>query len=138
MRMRIAAGLLLVSTSAMAAGSSVGYEDGGSYYTYKSVVQQYNASGELFRIDGICQAACTLFLAIRNVCIGPNARLMFRAASENRRRQEQYTRLALEHYNPSLRSYLIGQRVMDQWEKFHTVTGGDLVSRFGYRKCPPP
>jgi len=26
---------------------------------------------------------------------------------------------------------------MDQWEKFHTVTGGDLVSRFGYRKCPP-
>src|SRR5690349_4678879 len=85
MRMHIAAGLLLVSTSAMAApGSSVGYEDGGSYYTYKSVVQQYNASGELFRIDGICQAACTLFLAIRNVCIGPNARLMFRAASENR------------------------------------------------------
>ena len=139
MRMRIAAGLLFVSTSAMAApGSSVGYEDGGSYYTYKSVVQQYNASGELFRIDGICQAACTIFLAIKNVCIGPNARLMFRAASENRRRHEGYTRLALEHYNPSLRSYLIGQRVMDQWEKFHSVTGGDLVSRFGYRKCPPP
>ena len=139
MRMCIAAGLVLASTAAMAApGSSVGYEDGGSYYTYKSVVQQYNASGELFRIDGICQAACTLFLAIKNVCIGPNARLMFRAASENRRRHEQYTRLALEHYSPSLRSYLIGQRVMDQWEKFHSVTGGDLVSRFGYRKCPPP
>jgi len=135
--MRIAAGLLLVSTSAMAAGSSVGYEDGTYYYAYKSIVQQYNASGELFRIDGVCQAACTLFLAIRNVCIGPNARLMFRAASENRRRHEHYTRLALEHYNSSLRSYLIGQRVMDQWEKFHTVYGGDLVVRFGYRRCPP-
>jgi hypothetical protein len=138
MRMRIAAGLLLVSTAAMAApGSSVGYEDGGSYYTYQSVVQQYNASGELFRIDGVCQAACTMFLAIRNVCIGPNARLMFRAASENRRRHEGHTRLALAHYNASLRSYLIEQRVMDQWEKYHTVYGGDLVSRFGYRKCPP-
>ena len=137
MRMRIAAGLVLASTSAMGAGSSVGYETGGSYYRFAALVQQYNGTGELFRIDGECQAACTMFLAIRNVCIGPNARLLFRAASENRRRHDEHTRLALGHYNSSLRSYLIGQRVMDQWEKFHTVYGGDLVSRFGYRKCPP-
>jgi hypothetical protein len=136
MRMRIAAGLVLASTSVMAAGSSVGYETGGSYYRFASLVQQYNGSGELFRIDGVCQSACTLFLAIRNVCIGPNARLLFRAAVENRRRHEQFTRLSLAHYNASLRSYLIGQRAMDQWENFHTVYGGDLVSRFGYRKCP--
>jgi hypothetical protein len=134
--MRIAAGLVLASTSAMAAGSSVGYELGGSYYRFASLVQQYNGSGELFRIDGVCQSACTLFLAIRNVCIGPNARLLFRAAVENRRRSEHLTRLSLEHYNASLRSYLIGQRAMDEWEKFHTVYGGDLISRFGYRKCP--
>ena len=67
MRMRIAAGLLLASTSAMAAGSSVGYETGGSYYRFAALVQQYNGTGELFRIDGVCEAACTMFLAIRNV-----------------------------------------------------------------------
>jgi hypothetical protein len=134
--MRIAAGLVLASTSAMAApGSSVGYES-GHYSRVDAVVHQYNQSGELFRIDGVCQSACTLFLAIRNVCIGPNARLLFRAAVENRRRHEHFTRLSLERYNSSLRSYLIGQRAMDHWEKFHTVYGGDLVSRFGYRKCP--
>jgi len=129
--------LALLLGPAIAAGSSEGHGRGGLFIYFDPIVAQYNQSGEEFRITGHCRSACTLFLAIKNVCIGPNARLMFRAASENRRRHDEHTRLALGHYNSSLRSYLIGQRVMDQWEKFHTVYGGDLVTRFGYRKCPP-
>src|SRR5689334_25090010 len=46
---------------------------------FDALVAQYNASGEQFRIDRHCQSACTLFLAIRNVCITPSARLLFHA-----------------------------------------------------------
>lgn len=34
---------------------------------FQSVIGQYNASGERFRIDSHCQSACTMFLSIRNV-----------------------------------------------------------------------
>ena len=46
---------------------------------FEAVAQQYNASGERFRIDGHCQSACTIFLSIRNVCIVPGATLLFHA-----------------------------------------------------------
>ena len=74
MRTLIAAALLLSSTAAIA-GNNAGYEMGGRYARFDPVVSQYNQSGELFRIEGHCQSACTLFLGIRNVCIGPGASL---------------------------------------------------------------
>jgi hypothetical protein len=44
----IAAMLLLVSTSAIAAGTTAGFEMGGRYGRFDPVVGQYNQSGELF------------------------------------------------------------------------------------------
>ncbi|MGB0085066.1 MAG: hypothetical protein WBP94_06800 [Rhodomicrobiaceae bacterium] len=64
MKMLISAILLLVATPALAAGSSAGYGMGGQFSRFDPVVAQYNASGELFRIEGHCQSSCTLFLAI--------------------------------------------------------------------------
>ena len=137
MKMRIAAGLLLVSTSALAAGSSVGYENGGPYARFEPVVQQYNQSGELFRIDGHCQSACTLFLAIRSVCISPGASLLFHAAHDNHRvRSEHFVKLFLQHYNAKLRSFLLAQHALDEVEKFYTISGSDMIRKFGYRQCP--
>ena len=46
---------------------------------FLNVIQQYNASGERFRIDSHCQSACTMFLSIRNVCVTPGATLLFHA-----------------------------------------------------------
>ncbi len=70
--------LLLLSTPAMA-GTSAGYGMGGRFARFDPVVSQYNRSGELFRIEGHCQSACTLFLAIRNVCVERSATLLFHA-----------------------------------------------------------
>ena len=56
---------VLLPAGAFAAGSSVGYEQRGPYARLEPVVQRYNKSGELFRVDGHCQSACTLFLGIR-------------------------------------------------------------------------
>jgi hypothetical protein len=77
--------LALLSSSAMAAGSSQGYGMGGQFARFDPVVAEYNRSGELFRIEGHCQSACTLFLGIRNVCIEPSAQLLFHAGHDRQR-----------------------------------------------------
>src|SRR3984885_9490318 len=71
---------------ALAAGSSVPYGGGGPMAKFDAIIGQYNTSGELFRIEGHCQSSCTMFLAIRNVCVDPNANLLFHAALSVRER----------------------------------------------------
>ncbi|MFX6838593.1 hypothetical protein ABTH46_19855, partial [Acinetobacter baumannii] len=46
-----------------------GARDAYAFGQFLNVIQQYNASGERFRIDSHCQSACTMFLSIRNVCV---------------------------------------------------------------------
>lgn len=129
--------LALTPTAAFAAGSSAGYEYGGAYARYEPIIEQYNRSGELFRIDGRCQSACTLFLGIRNVCVGSGASFLFHAAHDvHRVRNEYYVRMFLDHYNERLRSFLIANHAMDQVEKFYPISGTDMVRRFGYPPCP--
>jgi hypothetical protein len=136
MRARIAAALLLVSTSAMAAGSSAGYGDRPPLIAIDPVVNQYNASGAPFRIEGHCYVACTLFLSIRNVCIHPSARLYFHAGPDRQHRiPPEIVHRLMGAYNDSLRSYLRSSRAWDKHE-FTVLWGSDLVGRFGYRRCP--
>ena len=136
MKLRIAAAALLVSSSAMAAGSSSSYGNGGWFAEFDPVVHQYNASGELFRIEGHCQSACTLFLGIRNVCIDPGASLLFHAGHDHQHRiTAQATSHLMSAYNGPLRGYLKTSHAMETLE-FTTISGSDMIGRFGYRKCP--
>ena len=73
--------LLLFAPAAMA-GTSHGYGNGGRFALYDPIVAAHNRSGELFRIEGHCQSACTLFLGIRNVCVERNARLLLHAGND--------------------------------------------------------
>jgi hypothetical protein len=127
---------LLIASPAMATGSSVPYAMGGNFSRFDPVVAQYNASGELFRIEGHCQSACTLFLAIHNVCIDPNATLLFHAG-HNRQREvnASFTNHMLAAYNGPLRDYVSSHHYMDTLE-FHAISGRDMIGRFGYRACP--
>jgi hypothetical protein len=128
---------VLASTSAMAAGSSAGSEYGGPYARFEPVVAQYNQSGELFRIDGHCQSSCTLFLGIHNVCIGPGASFLFHASHDNHRvKSEYYINQFLQHYNARLRGFLLAHHALDEVEKFYTISGRDMINKFGYRQCP--
>ena len=110
MKNLIAAILVLASSSAMAAGSSAGYGMDGQFVRFDPVVAQFNRSGELFRIEGHCQSACTLFLAIKNVCIEPGAQLLFHAGHD---RERNVTAKATNHllaaYKPTLREYLVSK-----------------------------
>jgi len=89
----IAAALLLFSTSAIA-GTSAGYGMGGQFASFDPVLSQHNQSGELFRIEGHCQSACTLFPGIRNVCVDRNATLLFHAGHD---RNKNITASATNH-----------------------------------------
>jgi hypothetical protein len=135
-RNTVTAVLLLFSTSAMAAGTTAGFEMGGRYGRFDPVVSQYNQSGELFRIDGHCQSSCTLFLGIRNVCIGRNATLLFHSAHDrSQNASPSLTTHMLDAYNASLRGYVTAHHFMDTLE-FHAISGGDMIRKFGYRECP--
>ena len=108
----------------------------GEMGNFDAVVNQYNASGERFRIDSHCQSACTIFLSIRNVCITPGATLLFHAGGDRRagRISAWATQHMLAAYNPALRQYVTENHFMDTFE-FHAISGRDIVRRFGYPAC---
>ena len=129
--------LVLLSTSipVLAVGSSQPYGKGGWFAQFDPIVQQYNQSGEQFRIEGHCQSSCTLFLGIRNVCIVRSARLLFHAGHDRSRNiSASATNHLMSAYNGKLRAYLVANHVMETLA-FHTISGSDMISRFGYREC---
>jgi hypothetical protein len=109
----------------------------GEMPRFDAVVQQYNASGERFRIDSHCQSACTIFLSIRNVCITPDATLLFHSGGDMRRNipSARSTQHMLAAYNPALRQYVLDNHFMDTFA-FHAIPGSEMISRFGYTACP--
>ena len=128
------AGALMLSASAFA-GSSAGYGRGGQFERFDPVVSRYNQTGELFRIEGHCQSACTLFLGIRNVCVDPAARLLFHAGHDrNDNIHAESTEHMMRAYTAPLRDYLVANRAMETLE-FHTISGRDVIEKFGYRAC---
>ena len=115
------------------------YRLGGKMAAFDPVVSQYNQTGELFRISGHCQSACTIFLGIRNVCVEPGAVLLFHAghpAGDDNKMSADATKHMLSAYNSSLRAYLLEHHVMDTLTLV-PISGTDLIKKFGYRECPP-
>jgi hypothetical protein len=122
-----------VSALHMGTGAPSAY----AFAQFQSVVAQYNASGERFRIESHCQSACTMFLAIRNVCITPGATLLFHAGGSMRTGvvSPSYTQAMLSTYNSALRDYVTANHFMETFA-FHPISGRDMIRRFGYRACP--
>ena len=132
--MRIWSGVVLVAvaaclTPAARAADSAPNARGGSTKKFGEDVQRYNQSGERFRITGHCQSACTMFLAVSNVCVEPGARLLFHAGNN-----DVATARMLKSYNGRLRRYLTTNKVMET-PVFTTISGRDIIRRFGYRAC---
>lgn len=126
--MLVALGLIL-AVPALAQDSRP-YSMGGITREFAPKVREADRSGKLFRISGHCQSACTMFLAVRNVCIETSARLLFHAG-----RTARGTRDMINSYNSRLRAYLVANGIMER-SAFHTISGRDMIARFGYRRCP--
>jgi hypothetical protein len=115
--------------SVRALGMGRGAPNAAEFARYDAVVAQYNASGERFRIDQNCRSACTMFLGIRNVCVSPGATLSFHAGHT-----AVYTQRMLSTYNSALRQYVTENHFLDT-SAFHSISGRELISRFGYKGC---
>jgi hypothetical protein len=129
--------LLASAGPAFAVGSSLPYGGGGPIGA-DNIIRQYNQSGQPFRIEGRCQSSCTMLLAIKSVCVDPNATLLFHAALfPNERGQKpppaRQARM-LNSYNAKLRNYLVKNGYVDTFE-FHAISGRDIIQTFGYRAC---
>jgi hypothetical protein len=129
---RVVLAVILAATviSPASAGSSTRWGMGGKTRDFAEDVAKADQSGELFRIKGHCQSACTMFLAVRNVCIEPSARLLFHAAKTS-----AGTERMLNSYNERLRGYLEARRIMES-PRFHAISGVDMIRKFGYMACP--
>jgi hypothetical protein len=113
-----------------------GAPDQAAFGRFLNVIQQYNASGERFRIDSHCQSACTMFLSIRNVCVAPGATLLFHAGGSMQKGiiSPSRTQEMLGTYNAALRQYVTDKHFMDTFA-FHPISGREIVKRFGYPAC---
>jgi hypothetical protein len=135
MRYVVALLAFVFASAAMAAGTSQGYGTGGRFAIYDPIVTDHNKSGELFRIEGRCQSACTLFLGIRNVCIERSAVLAFHAGNDRSGKiSVTSTQHMLNAYKPKLRQYLVAGGYT-QTHTFHAISGSELIDQFGYREC---
>jgi hypothetical protein len=80
---RLAAILLVLSTSAAAADYRITRDHGGDVDVYKEKFAKIRDRGERVIIDGICNSACTLVLGIvplNRICVTPKASLGFHQA----------------------------------------------------------
>ncbi len=138
MRYFLALALMIASPAAIA-GTTEGYGQGGFFERFQPVIDDYNRTGELMRIQGHCQSLCTMFLGLRNVCVERSARLLFHAGhgrGPNRNVvNANSTQRMMSAYNASLRQYLTDGHYMDTLT-FHTIAGSQIIDRFGYRECP--
>ena len=71
-----------------------------------------------------------MFLKLKNVCVDPNAELLFHAG-----KHAFATQLMLESYNAKLRNFVVANHYMDNAD-FHAISGREIIQRFGYRRCP--
>lgn len=127
---------LLVATPALA-GTSRGYENGGFFSRFDPVVEEFNRSGKEFRIVGLCQSACTLFLSIRNVCVEPQAVFQFHAGHDGKGNVSTSATLhMINSYNPMLRNFVIERGFMETLS-FSTIPARDIIEKFGYPACGP-
>ena len=123
----------LLSSPAFAATSQP-YGMGGDTNKFAAIVSQANASGELFRIQGHCQSACTMFLGISNVCVERSATLLFHAAGIGTINPARTAQMA-SMYNASLRDYVESNHYLDT-RTLRAIPGGVIIDKFGYKECP--
>jgi hypothetical protein len=118
------------------AASSQPWGRGGYWAQFGPVINQFNASGELMRIEGHCQSLCTMFLGLRNVCVERSAQLLFHSGHDRQRNlNAASTARMMSAYNGRLRQYLTSGGYMNTLA-FHTIPGATMIDRFGYKECP--
>jgi hypothetical protein len=126
---------LIACSLAGTPGTSEGYEGGGPSARFDAIVNQYNQSGEPFRIVGYCASSCTLFLGIRTVCVSRHATLGFHSAHAASNLGAPSDHM-LAAYNQPLRDFIVANHYLAT-AAMSEIPGSEMIDRFGYRECAP-
>jgi hypothetical protein len=99
---------LAALTSAATAGTiDIRQDNGGKLIDFLMRMEDYRDSGRQVRFLGECNSACTLFLALPNKCVGPDASFGFHAASSKYPHvARKGTELLMDHYPQWVRDYI--------------------------------
>ena len=95
--------LICPSAQAFDAGS---FDPGGNVSDYYYSVQAHSHAAYQTPINGVCASACTMKLGARNVCIYPDAILMFHQADAGGRRSDVGTLVLLASYPRAIRLWV--------------------------------
>ncbi len=109
------------------------FDGGGNVFAYYSHAHEANFSPVRTVIAGVCASACTMKLGIRNVCVRPDATLLFHQASYNGIRSELGTRLMLSSYPSCIRRWVLRTGALDS--SFPTALSGRQAIAMGLPPC---
>lgn len=73
---------------------------GGSVFEYMARIKRMNATGARKEIRGTCVSACTMYLAVKNVCVAKDALLWFHSAHYNGKQISEFGNRILEAHWP--------------------------------------
>lgn len=103
---------------------------GGDVHEYAAQARAYIASGREVRLHE-CRSACTLALAVPNVCVYPNSVLRFHKAYNpyTKAVNDGVSDAMMQAYPPSVR-----ERLGFLTREYKSLTGAELI-RLGVRDC---
>jgi hypothetical protein len=113
-------------------------DHGGFVSSYEDAVAIYNREGRRVEIRGSCNSACTLALAVHNVCVGKDAVVRWHQAYEpnTNRLRPDVTKHMIDVLPPRLRNYLDG-KIKENYTPETTLHFEELVS-LGIPDCDAP
>lgn len=143
LRIGILAGLAMVPSlpaQAVPGGSPIVVRDdrGGLLGVRSDLIRQYRSAGQRVELRGTCLSACTMYLALPDICVASGARFGFHGPSDHGRRLsdaefEHWSQLMARHYNAPLQAWYLAE-ARYRISGYYELTGAELI-RLGYPSC---
>lgn len=127
------------ATAAADSAPLVVEKDRGGAIAFRAArVTALSRNGQRVELRGTCLSACTLYLAVPQTCVAPEAQLGFhgprrRGQSLTPSEFEHWSHLMAEHYREPLRQWFMST-ARHRSRGYHRVSGRELI-RMGYRSC---
>jgi len=100
------------------APENVRIDPGGSIADRMQQIERIEKSGTLFRIDGMCISACTMYLGLKSVCVAPRTVLGFHSSYTQsplgRPEPSKYgNAVVMSYYPEKIRKWVQEKKVFD-------------------------
>lgn len=107
---------------------------GGEVHAFAADVGRINDIHQSIRLDAAeCASACTMYLAVKHVCVAPGTAFGFHAAThDNGYGGESTYESYIVHASIPLYNHVVPWLVSPE---LHWLSGMELIDRFGFKEC---